>query len=164
VLATLGLVIGATVGSAARWNAAVPAFAVLALCIAPLVVIDVEHHRLPDRLVVTAGLGGVLLLTAPGQWGRWLGALEAAIVVSAVLAGIAFVGQLGLGDVKLGAVLGLYTGWFGWGCALNGVLLGFVLGGVAAAALLIVRRAGRKSLVAFGPWLILGALSAVLLA
>jgi leader peptidase (prepilin peptidase)/N-methyltransferase len=141
-----------------------PAFVGLAICVTPLVVIDVEHHRLPDRLVAAAGVGGVALLALSGQWVRWLAAVGAAASLFAVLAAFALVAQFGFGDVKLGAVLALYTGWFGWGCVLSGVLLGFVLGGVVAFVLMVVRRAGRKSAIAFGPWLVLGAFAAPLLA
>jgi leader peptidase (prepilin peptidase)/N-methyltransferase len=136
----------------------------LAICVTPLVLIDVEHHRLPDRLVAPAGVSGVALLALSGQWARGLAAVGAAASVFAVLAALALVAQFGFGDVKLGAVLALYTGWFGWGCVLNGVLLGFVLGGVIAVVLLAIHRAWRKSAIAFGPWLVLGAFAAPLLA
>jgi leader peptidase (prepilin peptidase)/N-methyltransferase len=151
-------------GGAAGWTPALPAFVALACCLAPLVVIDIEHHRLPDRLVGSAAVAGIALLALPEQWGRWVGAIEAAAVVFAVLAAFSLVARFGFGDVKLGAVLGLYSGWFGWTSALDGVLLGFIAGGLAAALLWLARRAGRGSAIAFGPWLAIGALAAPLLA
>jgi leader peptidase (prepilin peptidase)/N-methyltransferase len=141
-----------------------PAFVWLALCATPLVVIDLEHHRLPDRLVLSAGIGGALLLALPGDWGRWAGALLGAAAVLAALAVLSLVGHFGFGDVKLGAALGLYLGWSGWSSVLDGLVLGFVLGGAAALGLLMAGRAGRKTAIAFGPWLTLGALLAPLIA
>nr|KEP24582.1 hypothetical protein DA06_04645 [Georgenia sp. SUBG003] len=54
-------------------------------------------------------------------------------------------------------MLGLWLGWFGWSTVLAGPVLAFVLGGLFACVLLLVRRAGRESAFAFGPWMILGA-------
>ena len=63
---------------------------------------------------------------------------------------------LGLGDVKLADTLGGLLGWIGWWNALYGLLTGFILGGLVAAALLVTRRAGRKSHLSFGPAMIIG--------
>ena len=68
---------------------------------------------------------------------------------------------LGLGDVKLAASLGTLLAWFGWRLLLAGGFAGFLLGGVFAAALLASRRAGRKQPIPFGPFMIAGAVLAV---
>src|SRR6185312_3166583 len=68
---------------------------------------------------------------------------------------------LGFGDVKLLGVLGLFLGWLGWGVLVVGVAAGFTLGAVAALAMLASRRAGLRDHLAFGPWLIAGALVGV---
>jgi leader peptidase (prepilin peptidase)/N-methyltransferase len=159
VTAGVAVVFGALAGLNGQ-----PAFVALAVWAIPLVVIDAEHHRLPDRLVGAAGISGVVLLTISGQWGRWLLAIEAAAVLFALLAALTAFATLGFGDVKLGAVLGLYSGWYGWRCVLDGMLLGFVFCGAVAALFLVTRRATRKSPLALGPWLVLGALAAPLLA
>jgi leader peptidase (prepilin peptidase)/N-methyltransferase len=64
---------------------------------------------------------------------------------------------MGFGDVKLAAVLGLYLGFLGWGNLLVGAFAAFVFGGVFGLVLMLIRRAGRKSTIPFGPWMILGA-------
>ena len=72
-------------------------------------------------------------------------------------------GGVGGGDVKLAAVIGLHLGWLGWGSVLVGTLAGFVLGGVFAAGMLLVRRADRRSAIPFGPWMLAGAWVAIVL-
>jgi leader peptidase (prepilin peptidase)/N-methyltransferase len=69
---------------------------------------------------------------------------------------------MGFGDVKLSGVLGLYTGWLGWGAWAVGLFLGFFLGGLFGIALLVAKKGGRKTAVPFGPFMLLGALAAVL--
>ena len=63
---------------------------------------------------------------------------------------------MGLGDAKLCAVLGLWLGYFGAVEAAMGIILGFFIGGVIAIVLMISRLAGRKTLIAFGPYLAIG--------
>ena len=63
---------------------------------------------------------------------------------------------MGFGDVKLAGVLGLYLGWLGWAEVVDGGFLGFLFGGVVGVALMVVRRAGRKSQIPFGPFMLAG--------
>jgi leader peptidase (prepilin peptidase)/N-methyltransferase len=169
VTASTGLLLGALAGTAAGWTAALPAYAALALLTTPLVIIDLEHHRLPDRLVGTAAAAGLTLLAlAAGIGHRWPdygrglaggGAVFAVLLLLALLPG----GGLGLGDVKLGAVLGLYLGTAGWPTLFYGIFAGFLLGGLVAATLLAIGRATRKTPVPFGPLMVLGALAVLAL-
>ena len=66
------------------------------------------------------------------------------------------------GDVKLAASLGTLLAWFSWRLLIAGGLAGLWLGALCAAALLVSRRAGRKQLIPFGPFMIAGAVLAVL--
>ena len=87
----------------------------------------------------------------------------AAVLIPAVLylPSIPFgAGAFGLGDVKLLAGMGLLLGGER---ALGGTIFGLVLAGVVLLVLLATRRVGRKSYVPFGPFLIIGALWAVLI-
>jgi leader peptidase (prepilin peptidase)/N-methyltransferase len=70
-------------------------------------------------------------------------------------------GGMGLGDVKLAGVLGLYLGWLGWSAVWIGTFAGFLLGGLVGAVLLLTRAATRKSAIPFGPAMLAGALLAV---
>jgi leader peptidase (prepilin peptidase)/N-methyltransferase len=162
--AAVAVVLGALAGKAAGWSALLPAFVALAVTTAPLVVIDFERHRLPNRLVAVAAVGGAILLTLAAavrhDWQPLLTAAAGAGAVFAVLFLLAFAAprSFGLGDVKLGAVLGGYLGWFGWSYVYYGIFGGFLLGSVVAVGLLASRRASLKTAMAFGPMLIAGAL------
>jgi leader peptidase (prepilin peptidase)/N-methyltransferase len=162
--AVIAAILGALAGRTAGWSALLPAFLALALTAAPLVVIDLEHRRLPDRLVRTMAAGGVVLLMLAAvvrhDWHSLLRSGEGAAAVFAALFLLAFAAprSFGFGDVKLGTVLGLYLGWFGWSYVYYGIFAGFVLGSVAAIALLATRRASLKTALAFGPMLILGSM------
>jgi leader peptidase (prepilin peptidase) / N-methyltransferase len=164
--ALVGGTCGMLAGLAAGWTVAWPAFAALALVVTPLIIIDVEHRRLPDRLVVTgAGIAAVLLAIAAavsGDWRALLRAAEAAAASFAVFFALALisVGSVGFGDVKLAGLLGGYLGWLGWGFVLPGFLLGFLVGGLLAGFALLTRRAALKTHLPFGPAMVVGVLLA----
>lgn len=136
---------------------------VLAVAGVLLAVEDFAHHRLPNAIMQPAAVAVVLLLTVAALLDdAWLALLRGAI--AAVGCGVLYLALalarptgLGLGDVKLGALLGLWLGWLGWQAVVVGVLMGFVLGGVVGLLLIAARRANRRSAIAFGPWLLLGA-------
>ncbi|WP_420114244.1 prepilin peptidase [Pseudactinotalea sp.] len=138
-------------------------FALLALGCAVLVAVDLDSHRLPDVVAVPTGavlLAGLTL--AAWQEDAWadLGrALLGCLVLGVGFLTLALISPraLGLGDVKLAAVLGLFLGWFSWTAVLAGVVATFLLGGVVAVVLLTLARASRSTALAFGPWLVLGA-------
>ncbi|WP_127127715.1 prepilin peptidase [Georgenia sp. SYP-B2076] len=144
--------------------------AFLAAVTTALAIVDARTHRLPDRLLLVgvAGAGALLLLaaTTTGAWADLGRALLAALacLVGYLLLKLAHPAGLGLGDVKLGGLLGLWLGWFGWAHVLSGAFAAFLLGGFFAVVLLLTRRAGRTTAIAFGPWMILGAAVATVLA
>ncbi len=128
-----------------------------------LTMIDIDTRRLPDRIVLPSYVVvAVLLVVASVGTGRYDALLRAAVGMAALwLFYFALVmiypRGMGFGDVKLAGVLGLYLGWFGWGALVVGAFAAFLLGGIFAVGLLVARRAGRKSAVPFGPWMLLGA-------
>jgi leader peptidase (prepilin peptidase)/N-methyltransferase len=130
--------------------------------------VDLASHRLPDRVTypaVAVCLAALLLDAAVlGSWGAFVRALSAGAAAFAVAYGIAAISPaaLGFGDVKLLGLLGLLSGWFGWGVLLAGVFLGLLAGAVVSLALLAGRRAGRHTALPFGPPLLLGAVLALL--
>jgi leader peptidase (prepilin peptidase)/N-methyltransferase len=162
--AIVAAVLGALAGAAAGWSAALPAFLVLAAVTAPLVIVDVEHHRLPDRLVGTGAVAAAVLLPAAAlvrhDGDAVLRSAAAAAVVFAVLLALALASprSFGFGDVKVGALLGAYLGWLGWAYVYYGIFGGFLLGALVAVPLLATGRATRGSAIAFGPALVAGAL------
>lgn len=129
--------------------------------------VDVREHRLPDWLTYPAFGGAAMLLAmaaaATGEWGAygraWLGAL--ALAGGFLLLAIIRPADLGLGDVKLAGSLGLLLGWIGWSHVVLGAFASFLLGGLYSALLLATRRAGRRSEIPFGPFMLVGALLTV---
>ncbi len=121
-----------------------------ALLIASLV-IDLEHGLIPNRLIVPAL--GVATLVAPfSGWVDPVYTLLGGAVSFGVLFAIALVasGGMGMGDVKLGAFLGLILGF---PQIVPGLLLAFISGGAIAAALLVSGRLKRDDKIPFGPFM-----------
>ncbi|MFF5648551.1 prepilin peptidase [Streptomyces collinus] len=133
-----------------------------------LTVVDFRVRRLPDPLTLPfAGAALVLLgLTAlvPEHAGHW----TTAVLGSLALGGGYFVlflinpAGMGFGDVKLALGTGAALGWYGWPTVMLGTFVGFLLGALYGAALVITRRADRKTAIPFGPFLITGALLGLL--
>ncbi len=146
-----------------------PAFLVLAVSGVLLAAIDLRHHLLPDRVVLPTLVAGAVMLAGAaaveGEWPALMRALLAAAAVFGVLLAMALVSPagMGMGDVKLGAVLGLHLGWLGWPQVVTGLFAGFLLQAVLALGLLAVRRVGLRAELPFGPALLLGAGLVVLL-
>ncbi|MEU4332990.1 prepilin peptidase [Micromonospora lupini] len=135
-----------------------------------LAVVDLACLRLPDPLVLVAGLLALAGLSAAallaGTPGRLLGALGGAAVAGAahVLLALLPGSRLGFGDVKLAAVLGLPLGWLGRDALLTGLLLPHLLHGALVLGLLAARKVRRDALLPVGPALLAGAWLAVLVA
>ena len=157
--AVLFVLVGMRFG--ASWE--LPPFLVLAGAGVLLALIDLRHHLLPDRVVLPSlGIGVFLLAVAASGQGSWpaLGrALLGAVALFAVFLVLALISpaSLGMGDVKLAALLGLYLGWLGWNSVVLGAAAGFVLQAVLALALLAARRIGLKNELPFGPAMLIGA-------
>ncbi|WFP17378.1 prepilin peptidase [Citricoccus muralis] len=144
-----------------------------AVCAVPLWVSDVREHRLPNRWTLLLVVGGVVtlgtatLLATDGSElaGRALRMVLAGLVYAAVLfvLHLATRGGMGMGDVKLAAGLGVYTGWLSWDGLLAAVVFGFLIGGLVALMLVAVRRATRSTQIAFGPSMMVGALVPLML-
>ncbi|HEV8424083.1 MAG TPA: prepilin peptidase [Actinomycetes bacterium] len=147
---------------------AVPAYLALAFVCLVLAVIDATTRLLPNRITYPAfpGILGLLLLASVGlgDLGRLARGLLAALAVGAFFLLLALISPrgMGLGDVKLAPTLGLTLGWLSWGTVAVGVFAGFLLGGLAGLAAIMVLGLTRKSLLPFGPWLVTGALLGVL--
>ena len=71
-------------------------------------------------------------------------------------------GDMGGGDVSLGASLGLYLGWSSSTAVYVALLASFMVGGGVALTLIGLGKADRHTHFPFGPCLIVGSLFAVL--
>ena len=147
---------------------AVPAYVVLAALGVLLAAIDSDVHRLPDKLTLwpLPVLAGLLVIASAGldDWSRVLraGACGVAVALAFLVLALAAPSGLGLGDVKLALLLSFTLGWLGVTAVATWLFFGFLAGGLWALALLVTRRATRKTYIAFGPPLLLGALPAIL--
>lgn len=153
--AGLALVVGATWSLPGYWWAAATAIA--------LTLTDLDHKRIPDRILLPGIIGTAVLLTAGslGEGDPWaaLRAVAGGAAYFALLLAIALVarGGFGFGDVKLGALLGMVLAHRSWGVLLVGVFAAFALGGLAGLVLLAARRVRRKDAIPFGPAMVAGA-------
>lgn len=148
---------------------AVPALMLVGFSGVALAWIDLDIHRLPHGLTYPTAIAvlGLLLVSSAvsGNWwplGRALASGAAAYVVLLLLALVSR-GQFGLGDVTLGGILGLTLGFIDARMPWEALLLAFVTSGIVSLVGLITRRLTLRSDLAFGPYLLLGALLAVLL-
>ncbi|WP_331773258.1 A24 family peptidase (plasmid) [Embleya sp. NBC_00888] len=151
--------VGAVAVAAPPWTAI--AWCWLVPFAVALALVDAAVHRLPDRLVLVAGVGLVVVLAgvaaAQARPGAFVRAVVAGLVLGAFHLVPALVGGMGMGDVKLALVVGAALGWVGWSCVLVGACAAFVVSGVYAGVMLVVRRGGRGGRVPFGPFMIAGA-------
>ncbi len=147
---------------------ALPAYLYLGSIGVALALIDLDVKRLPNVIVLPSYVVGIVLLAvAAAVTGEWSDLLRAVLGMAALYGfyfGLALVypAGMGFGDVKLAGVLGLYLGWLGWGEVVIGGFLGFLLGGVVGGVLMAVHRAGRKSQIPFGPFMLMGAFLAII--
>ena len=143
------------------------AYLYLAAISVALALIDIDVHRLPDALTLPSYPVAAVLLTVGA-----LAAHEPFDLARAAIGGAALFALyavlwfvypkgMGLGDVKLAGILGLYLGYLGWGTLAVGAFFGFALGGVLGVTLMAIGRATRKSKIPFGPFMLSGAMAAV---
>jgi leader peptidase (prepilin peptidase)/N-methyltransferase len=121
--------------------------------------IDLDHQIIPDVLSIPGIAAGILCSLAPDGIG-WRDSVLGVVVgggvfIVIILASSLVLGQpgMGVGDVKLGAMLGAFLGWK---LALLSILLSVLVGGPLAATLLATGRKARKDPLPFGPFLALG--------
>ncbi len=162
--AAIAVVLAALGSAAADWTSAWPAYLGLALAGSVLVVVDVEHHRLPDRMILSAAAAVAvvffLVASLDGQWTALGRAAAAAAVVFALLGAVVliFPRGLGFGDAKLAGLVTGCLAWRSWRAVLDGLALGILAAGVVAVVLLVVSRAHARTHIPLGPFLLAGAL------
>jgi leader peptidase (prepilin peptidase)/N-methyltransferase len=131
----------------------------LILVVVPAALIDLEHRIIPNKLtalgaVLALALG--LALDPSGEPQRLIAGAGAGGFL--LLAALAYPGGMGMGDVKLAGVMGLFLGR-----AVAPAILFALLAGVLVGAAIVARKgvaSGRKTAVPFGPFLALGAVFA----
>jgi leader peptidase (prepilin peptidase)/N-methyltransferase len=144
-----------------------PAYLAFAASAVLLTVVDLRHTVLPNRVVLPSiGIGAALLTVAAAAESAWPDLLRAglaAVALFAVFLVLALISprSLGMGDVKLAALVGLFLGWLSWGAVLVGAAAGFVVQALIALVLLASRRIGLRGELPFGPAMLAGAVLAI---
>jgi leader peptidase (prepilin peptidase)/N-methyltransferase len=145
------------------------ALAWLALIAVPLAFIDIAVQRLPDLLTISAFAGTLALLAAAEGADHQPWPLVRAVIGAAALAGfylalwLVFPDQLGLGDVKIAASIGLVLAWGSWSELFVGALAGALLGAAYARVLSARRGPAGPVYLPLGPFLLAGAFVAIAL-
>ncbi len=155
---------------AIRFNGGVTvaAFCVLMSGLLVLTFIDLRIHRLPREVTYIVMIIGAVLLSVAAlvddQPRRMYMAALGAVISVSVMSVLYLLsrGGLGDGDVRMSPLLGMYLGWLNPGLALVGLLYGFILAALVSAMLMIFGEANRRTAIAFGPFLALGTLAAIL--
>ncbi|MDN3444928.1 A24 family peptidase [Microbacterium sp. APC 3901] len=134
-----------------------------------LVVIDIGTHRLPNRIVLPTlaalvVLGGVDAIVT-GESTAMIRAAGGMLILGGFYAALRLLSREGMGggDVKLAALIGLVLGWHSWQALAVGAASAFVLGALFAVSLMMLRRADGSTRIAFGPWMVLGALLGIVM-
>lgn len=128
--------------------------------LAAITLADLDLRLIPNAILIAGAVVGIpLVLIADPQ-----SAAERAIAIAAaggglMLVALAYPRGMGMGDVKLAALMGLYLGR----AVAPGLLIGFLAGAIVGVALIAARGAqARKQAVPFGPFLALGGFVALL--
>jgi leader peptidase (prepilin peptidase)/N-methyltransferase len=131
----------------------------LILIVVPAALIDVEHRIIPNTLtalgaVLAFGLG--LALDPGGEPQRLIAGAGAGGFL--LLAALAYPGGMGMGDIKLAGVMGLFLG----SAVIPAIFIALLAGALLGGAILVREgvQAGRKTKVPFGPFLAFGAVLA----
>ncbi|HWC85695.1 MAG TPA: prepilin peptidase [Solirubrobacteraceae bacterium] len=133
----------------------------LVVVLVPVALIDFDHRIIPNKIMLPAAIAALLigLVTRPSGVPEQLIAGAAAGAFFLLFA-VAYPRGMGMGDVKLAAVLGLYLGRSVAVALIVGVFVGAVVGSVIMARLGVAK--GRKTAVPFGPFLAFGGIVGLL--
>jgi leader peptidase (prepilin peptidase)/N-methyltransferase len=118
--------------------------------------IDLVSLKVPN-LVVYPSIAFLLAGTGVADFSSLDDALLGAVALLGAMFVLALIGRgtMGMGDVKFGCLMGCALGWQ---AGLMALLVGFALGGLVAAVLMVCRIKSRKDVVPLTPFLVLGAL------
>lgn len=134
----------------------------LTATLAVAIATDLRDRRIPNRLTAVAAVLGLSLIAADGAAALLNGVLAAVAVATPLLA-VSLIRPegIGMGDVKLVAVLGLYLGWAAW----SALLIAFALAGLAGVLLALgTRTPPSQTALPLAPFIAVGCLPVLTLA
>ena len=118
--------------------------------------IDLKEGIIPDEIILTGILLGAPLILLSGVLINGLLGFTCAGLFFLLIAYLSR-GGMGGGDIKLAALMGFYLGTPN---IIAAVFISFITGGVASLILLAQKRKGMKDPLPFGPFLVLGGITA----
>ena len=133
----------------------------LVSALVPLALIDLDTRRLPNVITGPAAIAAVVAL-AVLRPGELPGHLLAGVLAAGALLAVALIkpGGMGMGDVKLAGVLGLFLGSAVVPAIFIALLAGTLVGAVISARVGVAQ--ARKTRIPFGPFLALGGIGGLL--
>jgi leader peptidase (prepilin peptidase)/N-methyltransferase len=146
---------------------ALPAYLYFAAIGIALSLIDLDFRRLPTAIVLPSYPVVAILLTVSSAWRDDWWSLTRAGVGAVALFGFYFLlriihpAGMGLGDVRLAAILGALLAYLSWSALVIGAFGGFLLGAVAGVIAIAAGRGSRKTALPFGPFMVAGTFLAV---
>jgi leader peptidase (prepilin peptidase)/N-methyltransferase len=159
VESTTGLLFG-LMGAVIGLNFVLPAFLWFVGVTMAILLVDIHHQRIPNSILIPGGVVGLVLLgvgsVLESQASSFVRGLAGGLVGFGLFLLLALVtrGGFGMGDVKLAALVSIFTAYVSWVIFTAAILGSFLIGGSVALALLLRGSKGRKDRVAFGPFLI----------
>jgi len=142
------------------WNFASGGLIVLSAALIVLFLADLNYQILPDSMIVVGVLATVAYYYFTGPLPRLLPNMLTGAAASGffyLLFAVTRGRGMGLGDVKFAFLMGLFLGY---PLTVAALYVAFLTGAVVGVILIMNRRVGWKSHIAFGPFLILGMISA----
>jgi len=116
--------------------------------------VDLKEHIIPNKVNIALFVVGVIITI----WdiNHIMSHLLGLVLLGGLMFFLAVITKgFGMGDVKyifnIGLILGLKQGF-------NALLIGFVVGGIVSLILLIMKKVNKKDMIAFGPYIVLGAI------
>ncbi len=126
---------------------------VLIIALVSLAGTDLEHRLLPNAIVGPAALAGLVLsiLANPERW--WVYPVSALVIAGGLLGlALLYPGGMGMGDVKMGGMLGAFLGPYAALAVFAGAFVGALTGGL----LMVAGKMQRRSALPFGVFMAFG--------
>lgn len=141
----------------------------LVLIIFPVAAVDFRIKKIPNKLLIAAVVIRIILYAVEfiTYGAEAAGILKDNLTGAVIIGGFflillfVFKNSIGMGDIKLFAIMGLYQGLWG---AVNSVFFSLMVSFFVSVPLLITKKKGRKDTIAFGPSVLLGTIIAIGLA
>lgn len=160
-------VVFAATGARFGWAWALPAYLITFSAFVAIVVVDIRHYLIPNRVIYPALFGSGIVFAAAAAIERRPDALLHALTgmicswLFFVIVWLISPRSMGFGDVRLSALVGLTTGWIGLGNVVIGLLLGIFSGAAVGLVIVLLRFMTRRDPIPYGPFLVLGGVISV---